>query len=68
MTKTTIPSMIVVDVDLHVPPSLLATQVDPMTCSHLWEPHIWETGKAHCPRCGSYARWVNDPRLEEKAS
>jgi len=22
---------------------------------------------AHCPRCGSFAHWVNDPRAMEEA-
>ena len=65
MSATTIPSMIVADVELRVQPSLLAFHVDPMGCDHRWEPHLWETGRAYCPRCGSIARWVNDPRARE---
>lgn len=69
MTATVIPTMIVEDVELRVQPSLLTTHIDPMSCSHVWEPHAWETGRAYCPRCGSLARWINDPRVEEaKAS
>lgn len=64
MSTTTIPSMIVEDLDLRTRPSLLAFLADPMECTHRWEPHLYETGRAHCPRCGSFARWVNDPRLE----
>ena len=62
MTATTIPSMIVEDVELRSWPSLLGTHVDPLDCAHVWEPHFWETGRAYCPRCGSRARWVDDPR------
>lgn len=54
--------MVVVDVDLRTRPSLLRFMTDPFGCLHRWEPHLVETGKAYCPRCGSYARWVNDPR------
>jgi hypothetical protein len=64
VSTTTIPSMIVDDVDLRTRPSLLAFLADPMGCDHRWEPHLYETGRAHCPRCGSFGRWVNDPRLE----
>jgi hypothetical protein len=67
VTATAIPSMIVEDVDLRTRPSLLAFLVDPMICGHRWEPHLYETGRAHCPRCGSFARWVNDPRLESSS-
>lgn len=37
---------------------------DPMRCDHLWEGHLWEIGRAYCPWCGSFGRWVNDPRRE----
>jgi hypothetical protein len=63
VTTTTIPSMIVVDIDLRTRPSMLRLHTDPMRCPHRWEPHLYEVGRAYCPRCGSYARWVNDPRL-----
>lgn len=63
-----IPSMIITDVDLRTRPSLLQGMTDPMQCSHGWEPHLVETGKAYCARCGSIARWVNDPRDAEHAA
>jgi hypothetical protein len=59
-----IPSMIVDDVELRVRPSIVQFQIDPMNCDHVWEPHLWDTGRAYCARCGSLARWVNDPRSE----
>lgn len=65
MTATAIPSMLVEDVELRARPSILTFQGDPFDCNHVWEPHLWETGRAHCPRCGSFARWVNDPRSTE---
>lgn len=64
MTATTIPTMIVEDVELRLRPSIVRYQHDPMRCGHIWEPHLWDTGRAFCPRCGLLARWVNDPRLE----
>jgi hypothetical protein len=63
MTATTIPTMVIDDVELRSGPSLWAT-VHPMGCDHVWEPHHWEHGHAYCARCGSLAQWVNDPRLE----
>lgn len=66
MTTTSIPSMIVEDVELRVRPGL-NFHADPMSCDHAWEPHLWENGRAYCSRCGSFARWVNDPRAEEAA-
>lgn len=68
MTTTSIPSMIVDAVEPRVRPSVLTLHVDPMDCEHVWEPHLWETGRAYCACCGSYARWVNDPRQEGRAS
>ena len=65
MTRTTIPSMIVEDVELRSRPSILTALVDPIDCAHVWEPHSYDDGRAYCPRCGSFARWVNDPRLKE---
>ena len=62
MTRTSIPSMIVDGVELRVHPGL-RFHVDPMGCDHVWEPHLWESGRAYCPRCGSFARWRNDPDL-----
>ena len=67
MTATSIPSMVVVDIELRARPSVLSSHVDPMECDHFWEPHFWETGRAYCPRCGSFARWVNDPRAHVEA-
>ena len=65
---TTLPSMIVVDVELRSRPSMLLSHGDPQVCDHLWEPHLVETGRAYCSRCGSLARWVNDPRGTEGAA
>ena len=66
MTATMIPTMVVEDIELRARPGLLKT-LDPMECAHRWEPHMWETSRAYCPRCGSLARWVNDPRAEESS-
>lgn len=63
MTVTSVPSMIVVDVELRARPGLITALADPMGCDHVWEPHLWDTGRAYCSCCGSFARWVNDPRL-----
>ena len=68
MSATKIPSMIVEDVQLRTRPSIVPSLVDPIDCAHLWEAHLWEVGGAYCPRCGSHARWVNDPRAQEVAS
>ena len=68
MTATAIATMIVEDVELRSRPGLLTTHVDPMDCDHVWEPHVWEMGRAYCARCGSCARWVNDPRTAEERS
>jgi len=57
--------MIVEGVELRVRPGL-SFHVDPIDCEHLWEPHLWEIARAYCPRCGSLARWVNDPRAREE--
>jgi hypothetical protein len=66
VTATTTASMIVADVDLR---SRVGSRGDPIDCEHVWEPHLWDTGRAYCHRCGSFARWVNDPRAsEEQAS
>lgn len=67
MTSTLIPSMNVEDIELRVHPSILRFQnaVEPIDCDHVWEPHMLETGRAYCYRCGSRARWVNDPRAAE---
>ncbi len=67
MTATSIPSMIVEDVELRTRTSILTFHAAPMDCDHFWEPHLWEMGRAYCPRCGSFARWVNDPRASEEA-
>lgn len=66
MTATLIPTMIIEDVDLRVRPSFVTFQNNPIDCSHVWEPHLWETGRAYCQCCGSLARWVNDPRAVEE--
>ena len=62
MTATAIPTMIVDDIEPRSGPGF---HVNPVDCDHLWEPHLWEIGRAYCARCGSCARWVNDPRAEE---
>ena len=67
MTATAIPTMVVEDVELRSRPGLIMTLAEPMECEHRWEPHLWETGRAYCPRCGSLARWVNDPRAEKSS-
>jgi len=67
MTATMIPTMVVEDVELRSRPGMIKTLVEPMECEHRWEPHLWETSRAYCPRCGSCARWVNDPRAEESS-
>lgn len=59
--------MIVDDVELRARPGVVQFSSDPMTCDHVWEPHLWEEGQAYCARCGSIARWVNDPRLDGAA-
>jgi hypothetical protein len=64
VSKTTIPTMMIEDVELRVRPGLSILR-DPIDCDHLWEPHLLETGRAYCPRCGSLARWINDPRAKE---
>jgi hypothetical protein len=56
--------MVVEDVDLRARPSMIRF-VDPVDCDHVWEAHLWDVGRAYCARCGSFARWVNDPRLED---
>lgn len=63
MTTTTLPSMIVDDIDLRERSSLIKFKTHPVACGHVWEPHLWESGRAYCAQCGSLARWVNDPRL-----
>ena len=67
MTATAIPSMIIDDVDLRSHLGILTLYSDPFACGHVWEPHSGETGRAYCSRCGSFARWVNDPRVAEEA-
>lgn len=57
MTATAIPTMAVDDVELRARPRILSFQRDPFDCDHIWEPHLLETGRAHCPRSGSFARW-----------
>ena len=59
MSMTTIPSMIVMDVEPRVILSSMF-QGDPIDCEHLWEPHLCEVGRACCSRCGSLARWSKD--------
>ena len=66
MTATTVPTMLVEDVELRAYPAIF--QIDPLDCDHLWEPHLWRPGRAQCCRCGSFARWTNDPRAAEAAA
>lgn len=68
MTATAIATMVVEDIELRTQLGVLLSLVDPMTCDHVWEPHLWETGRAYCPSCGSIARWVNDPRATSEAA
>jgi hypothetical protein len=63
MTATMISTRIVKD-PARPGPSI-DFDAEPMTCDQLWEAHASETGRAYCPRCGSVARWPNDPRAEE---
>jgi hypothetical protein len=67
MTKTTVPSMIVADIEPRVRPAspFVMFKNDPMACEHVFEPNLWEHGGAYCALCGSLARWVNDPRVKE---
>ena len=65
MSTTTLPAMIVEDAEPSARSGLgLGSYAEPMDCDHRWEPHLWEVGRALCPRCGSCGRWVNDPRAE----
>jgi hypothetical protein len=68
VTATSIPTMVVDDVETRTRPSVLTFHGDPIDCDHVWEPHLRETGRAYCARCGSFARWVNDPRATEESS
>ena len=68
MSATVVPSMIVEDIELRMQPAFLVNLRDPIGCDHVWEPHLWEVGKAYCGDCASIARWVNDPRLVEVSS
>ena len=68
MTSTVIPTMVIEDVELLFRSSFLTFQAASIDCGHVWEAHLWEIGRAYCPRCGSSARWVNDPRAEEPSS
>jgi len=68
MTTLPPPSMQIEDISLRTRPSFLRFMTDPMRCHHRWEPHLLEDGRAYCARCGSQARWVNDPRLAEASA
>lgn len=57
--------MIVTDVKLRDRSGTIRFESDPAICVHAWEAHLWEHGGAYCPRCGSTARWADDPRLQE---
>lgn len=28
---------------------------EPEDCPHAWERHLWHSGEAYCPKCGSFA-------------
>ena len=58
MSATTLPTMIVEDIELYVLPSAVPS-CNPIDCDHLWEPHLLESNRAHCMRCMSRARWIN---------
>lgn len=60
--------MVVDNVELRSRPGVIGFSGDPIDCGHLWEPHLWDTGRAYCSRCGSFARWLNDPRAQEPSS
>ena len=68
MSATSLPAMIVNDIDLRTRPSMVAFAFHPMSCGHIWEPHLYETGRAYCARCGSSARWVNDFRASKETA
>lgn len=68
MTATSLATMDVDDVELRTRPSILTFHGDPIDCEHVWEPHLLEIGRAYCPRCGSFARWVNDPRATNEVA
>jgi len=65
MSASIIPTMVVEDIELRVRPSS-RLDIHPMSCDHLWEAHLWETGRAYCPCCGAFGHWVNDPRDNEE--
>ena len=65
MTATSIPTMVVDAVELR---ARTGFEGDPIDCDHVWGPHLWDTCRAYCPRCGSFARWVNDPLAMEGSS
>ena len=49
-----IATMIVTDVELCTRPTIIRFQADPIDCDHVWEPHLYDDGRAYCPRCGSF--------------
>lgn len=57
MSTTTVPTMIVEDIELRVQPSLTCRK-HPMDCDHVWEP-LWGTDHARCIACKSLAHWID---------
>ena len=57
MSTTTVPTMIVENVELRVQPSL-TFRGDPIDCDHIWEP-LWGTDRACCTSCMAHARWLD---------
>jgi hypothetical protein len=58
MSLTTIPTMVVEDVELRIQPGLTFPG-DPIDCDHIWEPRFSETERAHCVCCTAHARWID---------
>lgn len=57
MSTTTVPTMIVEDVELRVQPGSIF-HGDPIDCNHIWEP-LWGTDRACCTNCRAHARWID---------
>lgn len=62
------PPMIIADIQLHDNKGPVQFAVASAVCDHAWEPHLWDDGRAYCHRCGSFARWANDPREAGKGA
>lgn len=76
MSVTTIPTMIVMDVETRAPLRTVFLG-DLIDCDHLWEPHPDDLDKALCARCASVARWSKNlecdhlwarPRMEDMSA